>query len=111
MLFLKKDPDAKDFAEITINTVPDDAEIIIDGISEGNGSVVKEMLSEKGYSILVKKQGFQKQFFNIVNPDADKTYDVKLLPSLERRIKVSNAALTGYTVFSDKQDNCCRYIW
>ena len=97
---LEKDPDAKEFAEIKIIAEPADAEIIIDSISEGQGTVVKEMLSDKAYSVLVRKNGFQKKFLNIVNPKENETVEVKLLPSVERRIKVSNGALTGYTAFS-----------
>ena len=97
---LEKDPDAKEFALIKITAEPSDAEIIIDSISEGAGTVEKKMLSDKAYSVLVKKEGFQKKYLNIVNPKKDETVEVKLLPSIERRIRVSNGALTGYTVFS-----------
>ncbi len=102
-VILEKDPEAKEFAEITIKSVPEDAEIVIDGVAEGSGTVKKEMLSDRAYSILVRKNGFQKKYQNIVNPKEDKTVEIKLLPSIERRIKVSNGALTGYTVFSDNK--------
>ena len=102
-LILEEDPDAEKFAEITINTIPDDAEIVIDNVTEGSGSLVKEMLSDKAYSVLVKKTGFQKKYFNIVNPEKNETIEVELLPSIERKIKVSNGTLTGYTVFHDNK--------
>lgn len=70
-------------------------------MSEGKGSVVRELLSEKTYNVLVKKDGFQKKYLSIARPEKKETVEVILLPSLERRIKVSNGALTGYTVFSD----------
>ena len=99
-VILEKDPDAKEFAEIKIIAEPADAEIVIDSVSEGTGTVVKEMLSDKAYSVLVKKEGFQKKYLNIVNPKENETVEVKLLPSIEKRIRVSNGSLTGYTAFS-----------
>ena len=96
---LDKDPDAKKTVSVSIKA--EDAEIIIDSVSEGTGSVVKEMSVDKTYNVLVKKDGFQKKHFSIVNPKNNETIEVELLSSIERRIKVSNGLLTGYIVFSD----------
>ncbi len=99
-VILEKDPDAKESVTVSINVLPPDAEIIIDNITEASGTLEREFLTEKTYNVLVKKDGFQKKSFSISQPKENDNINIKLLPSIEKRIKVSNGRLTGYTAFS-----------
>ena len=100
---LEKNSAYKETSSILFKVMPDDAEIIIDGTPAGIGSFSTELLSDKTYNVLIKKEGFQKKYLTIAEPKGEQNIEVTLLPSIEKRIKVSTGKLTGYVAFSDNR--------
>lgn len=100
---LEKNSAYKETATILFKVAPDDAEIIIDGTPAGTGSFSTELLSDKTYNVLIKKEGYQKKYLTLTEPKGEQNIEVTLLPSIEKRIKVSTGKLTGYTAFSDNR--------
>lgn len=98
---LSKDPSYRELSKLTVRAAPAEAEISINGVIEGSGSIEKEVPPEGTYNITVSLKNYQTKAVAVENPEKNHLEEITLLPQIEKRIKASKGSLTGYLAFAE----------